>query len=920
MPDRIDWLGIVRAHLPVVTGDAARDEDIAEELAQHLALRFDEARRAGAGEEAARAAALDELQNSAAIRSAIADAERKRPAAPLPPAGRTRPFLDLWGDFRYAVRRARRSPGFAAAALATIALGVGLTTAVFSVVNGVLLRPLPFSEANGLMMVWQTDRSAGTIREPASVPDLFDFAERSRQIERFGAFGSYEATLQHGDGEPTRVSALAVTSDLPALFGVEPVAGRAFRPGDYLPRGPRVVLISERLWTRLFNRDRAALGDSLRIDDLPATIAGVVPDEADFGVLQSLSSAAYARGFADRDARTRVDLWSPIQATAATAPRGQHGLMILGRLAPAATPASAQGEMTRIAAALEQEHPENDARGVFVEPLERVVLGRVRTPLTILLAAAVLVLVIAGVNVANLLLARGTTRWREIAVRTALGADMPRLVRQLLAENVLLAALGAVLGFALAYVALKAIAALAPGDIPRIADVDLDSRVLLLAALAASGVGVAFGFLPLVRVRTGAPGAMLRQTGAGAAAGGRARSLLVTGEVAMAVVLLTSAGLLIRSLWLMNQVDPGFEVRSVLKAEFQLPAVRYPLAFGRPALPDSAFVRFRDDLLARVAQIPGVQAVALAGNHPLDSGFTTSFAVVGREAEARSWPELPVRAITPDYFPVLGIPLLGGRPLTAADGVSSATDRARARPVVVNQALADRFFANSNPLGQRLRFFGPVEWVIVGVVGNERFHGVRSPAPFAAYVLQDYVPAPMLALLVRSQGDPAALARPVRAAIRELDPALAVFAMEPLGDTLSNSFSQPRFLATLLGLFAALAVTLATIGVYGVLSYAVARKTRDIGVRIAFGADTRQVLRLVAREGTALIGAGIAVGVALALLSSRWLSSLLFEVTPADPVSLGGSVILVLTVAALATLIPARRAIRIDPLAALRQE
>jgi predicted permease len=914
MPDRIDWLGIVRTHLPVMTGDAARDEDIAEELAQHLALRFDEARHAGAGEEAARAAALDELQNSAAIRSAIADAERKRPVAPPPPARRTRLFVDLWGDFRYAARRARRSPGFAAAALTTIALGVGLTTSVFSVVNGVLLRPLPFPEADRLMMVWQTDRSAGTFREPASVPDLFDFAERSRQIERFGALGSYEATLQYGDGEPTRISALAVTSGLPALFGVEPIAGRAFQAADYDPGGPRVVLISERLWTRLFSRDPSALGGSLRVDDRSATIAGVVRDKADFGVLQMLSSAAYARGFADRDARTRVDLWSPIQATALTAPRGQHGMLILGRLAPAATPASAQDELTRIAAALEREHPENEARGVFIEPLEHVVLGRVRTPLTVLLAAVVLVLLIAGANVANLLLARGTTRWREIAVRTALGADMPRLVRQLLAENVMLAAVGAVLGFALAYGVLKTIAALEPGDIPRIADVGLDGRVLLLAAIAASGLGVAFGLLPLVRVRSPVPGAMLRQTGVGTAAGGRARSLLVTGEVAMAVVLLTSTGLLTRSLWLMYQTDPGFEVRSVLKAEFQLPAVRYPFFFGRPASPDSAFIRFRDDLLARVQQIPGVEASALTSNHPLDSGFTTSFAVVGREAEAPSWPELPVRAVTPDYFAALRIPLVRGRTLTRADAVSSV------RPVVVNQALADRFFANSNPLGQRLRFFGPVEWVIVGVVGNERFHGVRSPAPFAAYVLLDYVPLPMLALLVRGQGDPAALAPSVRAAIRELDPALAVFAMEPLGDTLSNSFSQPRFLATLLGLFAALAVTLATIGVYGVISYAVARKTRDIGVRIALGADARQVLRLVAREGTTLIGAGTAVGVALALLSSRWLSSLLFEVTPADPVALGGAVILVLAVAALATLIPARRAIRIDPLAALRQD
>ncbi|HEX5110476.1 MAG TPA: ABC transporter permease, partial [Vicinamibacterales bacterium] len=861
------------------------------------------------------AAVLDELRDSVAIRRAIAEAERQRPVAPVPPrAGPGRLVTDVVADLRYGSRLARRNPGFAAVALLTIALGIGLTTSIFSVLRAVVLRPLPYPAADRLLMVWGTDRNAGTAREPVSVPDLLDFTARSRRMQRFGAFGSYDANVQPSGEDPFRVSALAVSDLLLELLGVAPVAGRSFHPDEYHPGRPPVVLISERLWARVFNRSTSALGASLRMNDRQVAIAGVVADNADFGVLQILSSAAYARGFADRDTRTRVDVWSPMQADR-RAPRGQHGLLMLGRLAPGATSTSAQEELTNIAADLERTYPDNDGRGAYVEPIGQVVLGRVRAPLALLMGGTILVLLIACGNLAILLLARGTARTGEIVVRTALGAETPRMLRQFFVENILLSGAGAIVGLAMAYGTLQAIRVLAPADIPRIANVGLDVPVLLVALTTSVVVAFTFGLFPLAQVRAAASGFGAAATGrhGTAAHHGRAHSLFVAAEVAMTVVLLISAGLLARSLWLMYRVDPGFETMEVLKAEFQLPSSRYRIDFGRPAAPDSTFARFTHGLVERVERLPGVRGAALAAQHPLDAGFTTSFTVAGREAEGREWPELAVRPITPGYFATLGVPIARGRPFDARDLSSPA------RSVIVNEAFVDRFFRDDDPIGHRLRFFGSTEWTIVGIVGNERFRGVTTAAPSAAYVLLDHVPLPMLALVVRTTGDPVALVPGVRSAAREVDPALALFAVEPLADTLAGSLAQHRFVTTLLGLFAALAVVLATLGVYGVLSYAVVRRTPDIGVRIALGADTRQVLRLVLGQGAVLTISGTIAGVGLALASSRWMSSLLFEVSPTDPVTIGAVVLLVGAVAVVATWVPARRATRIDPMASIKQ-
>lgn len=830
-------------------------------------------------------------------------------------AARHGAWLDEIGrDVHCGLRQIRRDPAFSAIVIATLALAIGLTCSMFGVLQAVVLRPLPFPATKRLMMVWQTDRNAGTSREPASIPDLLDFTERSQHIERFGAVSASDATLQVAAADPVHVAALTVSSSVFGLLGVEPVAGRSFDPREYRPGEGQVVLISERLWTRLFRREPSAIGASLRVNERPAVIVGVVADAADFGVQQVLSSAAYARGFADRDARTRVDVWLPLRAGRG-APRGFHGVLMIGRLAPGATRASAQAELARVAADLERMYPENSARGVFLEPIEDVVLGPVWTPIALLTAGVILVLLTACVNLAILLLARGTTRTNEIAVRMALGAERRRMLRQLFIENVLVSGIGAAPGLLLAYGTLNAIRAFAPAHIPRIASVGIDFSVALVALVSAAVIAFALGLLPLAQIRVGASGLVLadRPSRGTGVSSGRLRSVLVAAEVAVAVVLLTGAGLLTRSLWRIYHVDPGFDVTRVLKAELQLPPTRYQLPFGASAAPDSSFTRLIGGFVERAERLPDVQAVALAAHHPLDAGFTTSFALVGAGSQPANEEELSVRGITPGYFETMRVSIVTGRPLNDSDLASSV------RAAVVNEAFVDQFFPNVDPIDRRLQFLRS-EWTVVGVAGNERFHGMTSAPPAAAYVPLNHAPWPRLAMVVRTSGDPSAVVPGLRRAVGEIDPTLAMFAVEPLEQTLTTPFGQHRFLTTLLALFAIFAVILAAVGVYGVLSYTVVQKTPDIAVRMALGADTRQVLRLVLRETTVVTGAGAIAGVGLALLSSRSLSSLLFEVTPTDPVTVGAVVIFLIMIAAAATWIPARRALNIDPLAALRRQ
>ena len=646
----MNWNALVRDRLREITGNAAHDAEIVEELAGDLEQRFEERLSRGRSEQEALASALAELADTETLRARL---RRERPAAtrpPSPPAAEpSHPLTGLASDVRYAARVLLASPGYAAAAILTLAIGIGAVTAIFSVVDAVLLKPVPYADADRLIAVWETDRDSSTMREPASVPDLLDFRQRARQIDRFGALLADELTMTPLHGEPTRLASLLVAGDLLPMLGVRPLAGRLFSEAEYRD-GTDVVLISDRLWAREFGRDPAAIGRTLRLDDRPTVIVGVLPDGADVGVLQWLLAADYGRGFADRDARSRVDAWIPLKLDTKALPRSTHPILVLGRMAPHVAVEAAQKEMAAITLSLEQAYPDNKARGAHVEPFLSVVFGPIRPTLRVLAITVALVLVLACANVANMVLVRGTRRLREVAIRRALGATVPRLTRQFVIENALIATGAVLLGIAVAMVTLRVLTLVGPADVPRLTEAGLNTRLLGMALLLAGFVAILFGCVPIAQARRldlltalGAEDSRAATAGAGM---GAARGALVVVEVALALMLAVGAGAMIRSLMRLEAVDPGFQADGVLKAEFQLPSSRYPRDFRK--WPDFAEMhRFNQALLEQMASLAGIEAASLAGNHPLDAGFTNSFTVVGREEEGRNWPEISVRRVTP---------------------------------------------------------------------------------------------------------------------------------------------------------------------------------------------------------------------------------------------------------------------------------
>lgn len=819
-------------------------------------------------------------------------------------------------DLRYGLRQLARSPGFTAVTVITLALGIGANTAIFSVVDGVLLRPAPFEDSERLMIVWETDRNSGTTREPASLPDYLDYRERSQTFRSLAGFAAGDVNLSRAQGEPLRLPALSATHELLPMLGIEPLLGRTFSAAETRPGGGNVVLVSEALWERLFRRDPGVLGETVRLDGIAYDIVGVVPDSADFGMLQVLGSAAYSRGYADRGGRQDVGVWLPLQQGTEVWTRDTHPMFMLGRLAAGTGEEAAQQELSTIAAELEAAYPENDARGVHVEALEQVVFGDVRPALLMLLCAVGLVLVVACANIANLLLARSAGRGREIAVRAALGAGSGRLGRQFLAEGLLLSLIGGAAGVTLAFFGTDLLLGFAPQEIPRLEAVGVDGRALAVALAISLAVGIAFALVPTLSARrVDLVSGLQADAGGSRGSGGGSllRSGLVVAELAGAVVLVVGAGLLGKSLWQILAVDPGFRAERVLKAEFQLPRSRYPVDFA--SWPNFREMHaFNDALLERVQALPAAEGAAISGSHPLDQGFTNSFLIVGREAESAGFAEISIRRVTPGYFDTVGLTVQRGRALTAGDGTEAA-------PVaMINEAAAARYFPDRDPIGQRLAFWGD-ERRIVGVVANEKFHGLTAAAPAAVYTPLAQTPSTgSEVLLVRSNKDPATLASAVRAAIHDVDPQLAVFGVEALQDTVGRSVSRQRFTLLLLGAFAGVAIVLAAVGVHGVLSYVVARRTPEMGIRMALGASRGNVIGLVARQGAKLAAFGLAIGLALALVASRLLGSLLYGVTPADPAIFAAVAVAVFAIAMLATLLPARRATRIAPVAALRHD
>ncbi|HSJ09083.1 MAG TPA: ABC transporter permease [Longimicrobiales bacterium] len=809
-------------------------------------------------------------------------------------AGGVRLLDDLRHDVRFAVRSLARTPAFTAASLVTLALGIGATTAMFSVVDTVLLRPLPYAAPETLVRVWQADRTSGTEREASAVPDYFDYRDRTRTLSGLAAHAVRPRSITRDGGAPERVTVLATTHTLFDVLGTRLITGNAFTAADDVPGAPGVVVLSERLWRTRFDADPAIVGAPVRLDDSTYTVVGVAAAGQEYP-------------------HEQVDLWEPLRMNASSMPRYTHVVDVTARLADGVSVAAAQADITRIMAELEAEYPENAGRGGSVEPLEDVVLGRMRAPLMVLLGGVALLLVIACANVANLLLARGAGRAREIAVRTSLGAGSGRLARQFIAETLTLTLAAGVLATGLAWLGVRALDRLVPADLPRFSAVTVDLRVLAVTASFCIVTALLFGMLPLGQVRRTDPADALRGRGVSAGTSRlRLRRVLVAAQVALSMTLLIGAGLLLRSFQALSGVDPGFRAEQVLKVEYELPESRYPRDFANyPQWPEVQ--RFNRDLLARAATVPGVDAVGIAAYHPLAPGSTNSFVIVGRESEAADQAEIGVRPISPGYLDAVGVRLLSGRAFDARDDASSPA------VLLINETAVRLHFPDADPIGQRIRFWG-ADREIVGVVADERYAGLASDAPAAIYPPVTQTPMLTGALLVRTSLPPMSLAPAMQRIISSLDPGLAVFQVEPLGTTLASSIARERFTATLFAAFAMAALLLALTGVHGLVAYLLALRTHEVGIRAALGAAPAELRMLFMREGLLLTTAGVAAGIVTGLLGSRLLGSLLFGITPTDARTYAVAIALMLAITLVAAWLPARRAGRVSPLSVLRSD
>jgi putative ABC transport system permease protein len=805
-------------------------------------------------------------------------------------------------DLRYANRRLRKSPGFAVVAVLTLALGIGANSAIFSVVNAVLLRSLPFAEPDRLVAFGTIKHGEEPRAGSLSPPDFMSLRDHTRTLTDVAALSYGGATLT-GGGEPERVDAAWVSAGFFELLGATPVLGRTIRPEENQPGNTGVAVLGHGFWQQHLGGDSAIVGQTITLNGVTRTVVGVAPPGFGFPENRALwAPLQYDETFSSETDRNRRAQW----------------LSVIGRVQPGVPLERARAEVQSLAAQLEQEFPQTNTNVTLATlSLHEVMVGEVRTPLLILLGAVGLVLLIACANVANLLLARAAARQGEMAVRAALGAGRGRLVRQLLTESVLLGLVGGVVGLLLAHWGTALLVALRPAGIPRLDDVGVDGTVVGFTFLVALLTGVVFGLIPALQATRSDLVASIREAGRGALGGRqgqRTRSALVVAEMALAVMLLVGAGLLMRSFLQLQRVDPGFRPEQTLALDLSLPTRRYP--------EDEQRIAFYGTLLERIEGLPGVRSAGAVNLLPMgDDRFVLSFAVEGRPTPPPGeQPTLEVRVATPEYFRTMGIPLLRGRDFAEADRADAP------QVVVINETTAQRFFAGEDPIGQRVRtgwgigedHFAGGE--IVGVVGDVRQLGPGKEFIPELYLPSTQVPESDLSVVVRTAGDPLALAKAIRAEVRALDANLPVSNLRTLDQVLSRAVAQPRFYLLLLGAFAAVALVLAAIGIFGVMSYSVVQRTREIGIRVALGANPGAVLRMVVGRALWLALGGVAVGLLGALALSRLLGSLLFGVSATDPLTFAGVAALLTSVALLATYLPARRATRVDPMVALRSE
>ncbi len=797
----------------------------------------------------------------------------------------------LLQDLTHAARVLRRSPGFTIIAILTLGLGIGANTAVFSVLNAVVLKPLPFSQPERLAWVW----GKFPLSEQACVspPDYRDYRERNRSFEQLGAISVVvNASTLAGGSAPEHVNTSVVSSDLFAALGIRTELGRSFTRADEQVSQPQVVMLGHAIWQQRFGGDRSVVGRTLALGGESVTVIGVLSQD-----LPLLSSA---------------QVWIPLpMLNQGLGNRQGHFLRLIGKMKPGVSLHTAQADLDSIARFNARLYPAtNTDWTVRLESLSDVKVGPVRSALWILLGAVALVLLIACSNVANLVLARGVARNKEAAIRAALGARRGRLVRQWVTESVMLTSGGGVAAMALALWGVEALRSFGPADLPRLNEVRVDGIVLAFGMGLSMLTGVGFGLMPAIRRKDDDLQPALKEGSRGSGGSGTQRmgGLLVIAEVAMSVILLVSAGLLIKSFWRLVHVNPGFSAQQLITAQIQVSGKSYD--------DDRKRTGFFHRLLESAAALPGVDSVGAISELPLSGQLNDQFfQVQGRTYSPNQKDDANIRTVAGDYFRAMRIPLLRGRFLSARDAANAS------KTVVVNEQFTTRYFPGADAIGQRLRIGDDKEArEIVGVVGGVRHNSLQeSPWP-EMYLPNDQGPAYSLNLVIRASRDPANLASALRGAVNVVDPEQSISTVRTMEELVSSSVAQPRFASLLLGSFALLALVLASIGLYGVISYAVSRRTREIGIRMAVGATPSDILRLVVSQGFRLTAVGLGIGLTGAFFLTRLLATWLFEVTPYDAVTFAVLPMLLAGVAILACWIPAVRAARVDPLISLREE
>ena len=901
-----DWKKEISERLAGLRLAPTREAEIVEELAQDLEDCYQELLASGATKEDAWRTTMEGLNESDLLARELHKIEQPVNEEPVVPgatgARRINVLRDLLRDLRFGIRMLVKSKAFTMVAVLSLALGIGANTTIFSAIDAVLLNPLPYKDPARLVVVWETNRQLGPEmwdRNEVAIGNFIDWRSRNQVFDQLGAL--YDTNLNlTGIGEPERIKSFVVTTNFFQVLGAQPMLGRSFLPEEEKPGSPRVVILSHDLWQRLFSSDRSLVNKSLTLNGNPVAVIGVMPPafELQFPI------------------NMRVDMWVPMPIDPAALDRSNNYLYVLARLKQDVSREQAQTEMNLIANQLQQQYPETNAeRGVNVVPLHKQLVGNIESYLYMLFAAVGFVLLIACANVAGLLLARVTARQREVAIRIALGASRWRLIRQLLTESVILSALSGLLGLLFAYGGIKLLLALTPSEVPRLHEIGLHLPVFLWTLTISIVTGLLFGLAPAVQAsRPDLNKALKESSGRNPGSFQRSslRNLLVVSEVAVALLLLVGAGLMTRSFLRLQQVNPGFEATNLLTMNISLPRQKY-------REPQQANVFF-NQLFERVRNLPGVKSVAGIDPLPLsNSNVMDSVLVEGAPVVALTdRPVVGVRAVTPDYFQTMSIPILKGRSFTEQDRENTP------RVIIVNEALASRYWPNQDAIGKRLGFAeDPSKQVweeVVGIVGNVKHKALETEVMPEVYYPYQEVPSNFLSLVVRTSSDPASMIPAIRNQVLSVDKDQPVSDIMTMEQRLAKSVASSRFVMLLLGTFSILALGLAAVGIYGVMAYLVTQRTQEIGVRMALGAQKRDVLKLVVGKGMALAVIGTAIGLVASLALTRLMRSLLFEVTPTDWLTFVIVSVVLLTVALLACYIPARRATNVDPLIALRYE